>query len=88
MKVTVSGIAGRSELGTGEACEKSMKALVLFLWAVVLAGLPGCLSFGFGAATTPTRRLPRTSQRTRSTEKWRKWSSSIEYAFRKMRIIR
>jgi hypothetical protein len=49
MKATVSGIAGRSELGTGEACEKSMRALVLFLGAVVLAGLPGCLSFGFGS---------------------------------------
>ena len=48
MKATVSGIAGRSELATGEACGKSMRALVQFLGSVVLAGLPGCLSFGFG----------------------------------------
>lgn len=40
MKATVSGIAGRSELVTGRACGKSMRALVLFLRAVVLAGLP------------------------------------------------
>ena len=29
MKATVSGIAGRSELATGEACGKPMRALVL-----------------------------------------------------------
>ena len=48
MKATVSGIAGRSELVMGGACGKSMKAPILLFGAVVLAGLPGCLSFGFG----------------------------------------
>lgn len=48
MRTAISSIEGRSELITGGICGKSMRALVLFLGAVVLAGLPGCLSFGFG----------------------------------------
>lgn len=48
MKATILGIGGGSESVTEGACGKSMRALVLFLGAVVLAGLPGCLRFGFG----------------------------------------
>jgi hypothetical protein len=46
MKATVSGIGGGSE--SVRACGKSMRALILLLGAVLLAGLPGCLRFGFG----------------------------------------
>ena len=48
MRATTSSSEGRSESVRVGPCGKSMRALVLFLGAVVLAGLPGCLSFGFG----------------------------------------
>lgn len=48
MGATISSSEGRSESVMGGPCGKSMRALNLLLGAVVLAGLPGCLSFGFG----------------------------------------
>ena len=48
MRATISGFEGGSESVTVGPCGKSGRALVLLMGAVVLAGLPGCLSFGGG----------------------------------------
>lgn len=48
MKATISGIMGRSRSVKVGACGRSMRALILLLGAVVVAGLPGCLSIGGG----------------------------------------
>jgi hypothetical protein len=48
MKATISGIMGRSRSVKVGACGRSMRALILLLGAVVVAGLPGCLSIGVG----------------------------------------
>jgi hypothetical protein len=48
MRATISGAEGRIESVRVEAYGKSGRAPILLLGAVVLAGLPGCLSFGGG----------------------------------------
>ncbi len=48
MRATISNFEGRSASVRVGACGKSMRALILLLGVVVLAGLPGCLSFGGG----------------------------------------
>jgi hypothetical protein len=48
MRATISSSEGRSESVRVGACGISVRALRLLLGAVVLAGLPGCLSFGSG----------------------------------------
>ncbi len=46
MRTTLSNVEGRSESVMGGTGGKSMRALVLLMGAVALAGLPGCLRFG------------------------------------------
>jgi hypothetical protein len=46
MRTTISNVEGRSESVMGGTGGKSMRALVLLMGAVALAGLPGCLRFG------------------------------------------
>ena len=48
MRATISSSEGRGESVRVGACGISVRALSLLLGAVVLAGLPGCLSFGSG----------------------------------------
>ena len=48
MRTTVVGAGDRSESVRVGACANSVKALILVLGVAVLAGLPGCLSFGGG----------------------------------------
>ncbi len=48
MRTTISGFDERSESVRGGARRKSTRALILLLGVVLLAGLPGCLSFGLG----------------------------------------
>ena len=57
MRATISGSEGRSESVRVGACGISVRALSLLLGAVVLAGLPGCLRFGFddGSDTKASR---------------------------------
>ena len=48
MRATISGCDGRSDSGQGAACGKSARGMILLVAAVLLIGLPGCLSFGTG----------------------------------------
>ena len=48
MRPIISSFEGRSKSVKVGACGNSVKALSLLLGVVVLAGLPGCLSFGGG----------------------------------------
>lgn len=80
MRTMISGLDNTDESGMVGPHRNSVRTMSLVRGALLLDGLPGCLSFG--AMKIPTRRRPETLQRQRSIEKWRKWSSSIEYAFR------
>jgi hypothetical protein len=48
MRATTFGFEGISEWIRMGACGKSGRALILLIGAVVIAGLPGCLSVGGG----------------------------------------
>jgi len=48
MRATISGFDGLSESGRVGACGKSGRALLFLIGAGMLAGLPGCFSFGGG----------------------------------------
>jgi|CXWL01.1.fsa_nt_gi hypothetical protein len=63
MRATISDGEGRSESGGVRVCGRSGRALILLTGAVMLAGLPGCLSFGGGgdSDTMASRRSAETA---------------------------